>query len=649
MFTISLGWILSHQRESLIALVLLWMLAVTVFFWKPWLWTTKKRGQKSGRDFFLALWRGAAMSFWGTAVMASAVIWLNTFYSPTNPNQETRPLKAAAMLAVAISLLLLTFFLEGLETAGIDLRDKDEHQLARDPNAAGIFRSMQRMSGFYEGREWAVVALLVAATLLIDKGAYAVPYWRWVNESERMGNGFPIGFALRITLTLLLTTFPFVWIAQSPGKYVARQNSVEFLNYVAARAVYGLLRIFWLIIAFFGVHYPSEVAEKIALKGMKNCAKQRELLPSEFKFFADGLKKYGYGYLISDDIVNIDGEGGCTVVSRTLFYVGMQRTSVLRVFEWEKGFVEGTDKALSGEFAREPKCWAFLAPPIGETVTNEILDSWASLFYARDPSQWTEQGYKTYETSGFYLKPEVQKAAKSIASGEPDSDSLHLELHFSETLPKGDDARPGNQRALIVLSQVAFRTNPGAFPLPESWGEAKPHPYFKRRVHPCLRSTMTFNLPAASNYVFSDPDNTQTFQTTYEGVIHSEETERFRGQLRDPIIFDDEDLKDDETRRKRYDKQHAFELQAYVPRRRRTSGLTKQYVYYIDSSLPAAKYKIVVSTQQEKYGQNPSRLTVPANQVSTVGVDAAAIAGDAPAIGNPAPAVAVGTTVKPAD
>jgi hypothetical protein len=467
-------------------------------------------------------------------------------------------------------IVIFTFILEGIETSFTELRDKDRQQFEGDP-ASRILDYIRAMGeeNFYDAREWAIIALLVWATLLMEQDAYYLPFMGVIGDNQTVAFE-----ALRVALTIALTAFALVWVAQSPGKFVARKNSVEFLSYRTSLTL-RILRFVWSILSGLGLQYPSQIADTLVLNVMSRCKSERALPPSDFSFFADSLKKYGYGYLISDDALEIQTNGSCRVVSRNLSYVGSPRYGVKKDFEFEEGYPEDMAESLRKLDSSKIKCWAFEVPPIGERVSVELLDDWAKLFYSTgDPGNWKPLHYKAGDqipvcTTGFKLKVGDPRSV-AASGGDPKHRALwnlEVELDFRQVFPK----RPGRYeapRVLLILWEIEIFTREGTVQIPQLWGDKTEYPYFKKRPYPCLRSTVTITLPSEAGLIFTDSDGTENYTVEYDGVVHQGETERFLEQYRAPLFG--------------------------APQRPKDLSLQDKFVFFNDSSLPAASYNVNV-------------------------------------------------------
>jgi len=601
--TQTLSSLLNHQLafghiEKWRAALCLLFLVLSVSFiiaWKPW----KQELRNEQRGSMPRLGRGLALAFWTTFMILCLSIWLDTVFHEEHEN----PYACLVPIFWAFCIFFFTFALEGLEVAYIELRDKDDQQFMRERRAIRVLRRIAQMrdrshpvskagaaltdkdylkardktangEDFFEAREWAIIMLLIWATFLIDRPKYSIP---WVIRVTEQQTGLLT--AVRLTLTIGLTAFALVWVAQSPSKYVARNNSVNFLTSIPSQVGLLFLRFAWYLLSFVGLQYPSQITNKLAMRAMPSCQERRNLPPSEFTFFADALKKYGYGFLIGQTDLNICADGSCKVCSRTLFYIDMPRESVSKVFGYEAGFEEESQRKLDN--LAPSKCWVFMSPLIGETVSQKDLETWEELFYFEgDRSGWKADGYTQLPADSFKIKttltlPSKDKDSELIAGDGRPLHTLMVELKFLRQLPPPHSNSPRetwnqpeailNQNAVIVLWEVEITTKRGTVPLPASDTEKTQYPFYRRHSNPSLRDTIVLKLPN-DGLIFVNPDHPDNFEVNYDGTTHTLETKRFELQVRD-------------------------DLKKKAPQRgQSTDRLTNEAVLYVDSPLPAAIY-----------------------------------------------------------
>lgn len=526
--------------------------------------------------------RSVGLSVWTTIVGFSAFTWIASIWFAKSP------LMAVLWAFSAVLILLATAVLEGLEAAFSELKDKDPHQI--QGSAARLHQQLRNMkTAFFETREWSIIALVVAVTLMteVDPG-YQIPGIGYIDSDAQLWVfqwHFALGHLVRIALSVILTTFPFIWLAQSPGKEVARKNSVQFLRYWFSHVmVFILKQMIWPVMRVFGLLYPSYVADDFALRMLKRSQDERALLPSEYAFFIEGVAKYGYGVLFLDEDISIDSKGAMTVKSRQLVYITMPRGRISRWLFFKKGFADGVVENLSCYPPVGSKCWAYDIPLISERVTDPILGKLAELVYMPEPENWKlpkhcakrdarlfelnvkpspaiepetrdldtlpdpeipPKGAAATKTRDLDSLPEMEPMEDSTANNsardkkkEPDN-KLKIELIFRENLPKQPaQPTPGPRMAQLILWEVKVKTNEETFPLPDRKVAQKKrdvtpkkYPYYKIQTFPLLRSTLSFTLKEKGK-IFVESREEDHFTVTYKGVKHEQESIRFRKQQR---------------------------------------------------------------------------------------------------------------------
>ena len=497
-----------------------------------WLAPRSSRNGKRVRNWSI----GFYVAFWATLVGSAAAVWMVTIL-----HQTGGAWRALGFSIAAATILVATFVLEGVEAAVSELRDKDELQLSAPIRS--IFRRLSKEEdAFFETREWLVVALVVIATLMMESDHYFIPVVTFCHGSlitapiDIKGEE-PLGRFIRIALSLILSTFPFVWLAQGPGKHVARRNSVQFLRYSGIQFSIQIVEAAWRIMRILGLQYPSRIANETALLLLKRCQKTRYLPPSEFSFFSDSLKRYGYGSPITDLKIMVHDDGSLEVDSKFLAYLVTPRSGVSRIFTFENGYVAGTRGRLISRNSPDMSWWAFEVPMIGERITPSQLKAWEELLYSVEPSKWQSEGSNELDSRFFAPEVKISDPSDRPAPGTRPVSTLTVTLDFRGDLPQ----RAKTGRAVLLLWSVRLKTNRETFILPKAWGDCSEYPYDVKYTHPCLRSTTTFSFQEASqsdrqpDYIFVESRSDEHFQVIYGNVVHERESERFRQQRRSDL------------------------------------------------------------------------------------------------------------------
>lgn len=527
-----------------------------------------KEGRSVRRSFFLTVW--------GTLVIYSLYVWL--FSISANGHWY---LGLFSFFSLGL-ILWATFVLEGLETAFLDLHDKDLTQL----KAKAIFQRFTKMKAtFADAREWWIVALLVTATLMIERDTYNLPGIGVTYDTDWVGR------LVRIVLTLILTTFPFVWVAQGPGKYVAARNSNAFISYWFVGPFVSGVR--WLSnrLDQVGLQYPSELFDDLAVQSLSKCEPERNLPPSELKFFADGMKRYGFGTLLAKDTLQIKKDGSADFAFKALVYMDAPKSGLTRNMFFLNGLSE----------LQSVRWWLFRTSKdktqtahygiVGEKVEDKLLSVWRSLFESNDPSTWSQPGfYYQYEQTPDFewsCDPERSDQPDDIVleesiSPRPEMKKYLVTLDFTRSLPKSRNQRdnlddyletseipasvsnadlplPEQTDPILILWEIRGKTKPGAFYVPTKLHETVADTYFKKYSTPCLRSTLRIELLETDDIFV----NEGRYSVTYDQIRHELETDRFRRQIR---------TEESNTDKAGYGR--------------------KEWTVFVDSPLPGAEYMV---------------------------------------------------------
>ena len=186
------------------------------------------------------------------------VIWLKTLTALWREGSRMPSLLAL----VAVGLLILLYFAEGIELAVTDLLDKEPEQL-HDPVLQNVLADIQRRSGFFFAQRQVFVVVIIAFVSLVTTYPWIViPF-----IGRTTAHNAPFWFSL------FFTTFTVLWFCQVTPKRLAVLNSELFL--AQSRFVWRLIQI----MAVFGLPNPSDwlVSEVVRRSGY---ARRRNLLPS---------------------------------------------------------------------------------------------------------------------------------------------------------------------------------------------------------------------------------------------------------------------------------------------------------------------------------------------------------------------------------
>jgi hypothetical protein len=489
-----LHWSVPSWALFLFGVVLLWLL----FFYL--LHRASLRENPAAKNPSRFSCRAAAT--WFTFLSISAITFFNT---STESLLGPGWYKVGLLAIFSGSILALVTLLEGIELAYTELRDKE---LQNNP----VFSNIRtHESDFYNAREWCVVLLVVAATLIVEADVYRVPL---------LGT-FSGGFA-RWTMTILLTTLPLVWIAQSPGKELARRNSELFLHSTLAKIAFAcVVRPVRFVTRKIGLDQPSNVfTEEILLRLMPAFRVSRNLPPGERRFFTDSLKKYGYGILSSNDMVTIAHDGRCRFEFEALYYIGLETREIRRFF------------ALDADFDGEPNVTikAFDIVAAGEFVNDSDLEAWKGFVHSN-----AGEAPGPINQNFFSFRKEIAPREDNLPGQKID-----IRVEFASALPRsrasGSQGKCSENSAALIWIGIQGRTHPGAFRSgahPENPEEKDS--YFKRFAVPCLQANLNFEFPDAATATFANAD----YSVEFDRTKHKGESNKFEALQQGFGVSDD--------------------------------------------------------------------------------------------------------------
>lgn len=383
---------------------------------------------------------------------------------------------------VSKGLLLLAFFVvyflaEGMELAYTDLRDKDEDQLRLSIQAR--MKDMRlHEAEFYEAREYLVIALVFGATWLSHFEKLRAP---WAGE---ITNEY-----LRVGYSLLFTTIPFIWLAQSPAKSLATRNSEAFLEFNLVGLLWTGLKYAGKALDVIGLFLPSQKLTTL-FRYSGGFGATRNLPPSNPGFFLAGLRRYGSAACRIDNQVTISSDGATTLRRRILTYVVRGKR---KDFKMNVRF----DSEVVNVLTNTMQVFAFQPP--GEKIEEllEIVDA-----------VWAGRAH-----------PKVEEVTDKVLSSKP----LHSDLNKKELdlkaflltgMPEGLESLKEPPRftgALMLLWEVELRTAPHAFRM-DFAANPEPEEYYLLLSAPCLEANIGIEFAEGCAEEFLEPETEVTIQ-----------------------------------------------------------------------------------------------------------------------------------------
>jgi len=232
--------------------------------------------------------------FWLVAILL-AIVWILCVYQALDSGRHW--LAVSSFFLVPIGLILL-FWLEGLEAAYGELRDKEPEQVGKDIES--LLKEMQSHDELFVGqRELFVVVGILIISLLTDFDLLLVPLHGVVHIPKFFG--------------LIFTSLIVFWFASVASKKLAFANPQVFLR--CGSILWPLIRkpswIGFLAPANSLVNYVSS---------RKPFNQRRALAPSRISYHIQSCRRYGYASDRIDCRIVIENSGRCKIVQKGLLW-----------------------------------------------------------------------------------------------------------------------------------------------------------------------------------------------------------------------------------------------------------------------------------------------------------------------------------------
>lgn len=244
-----------------------------------------------------------------------ACILIGEYYRKISP--EGKPtVSALAVFGVVVLvgiLLYLLAFVEALEIAYTILRGKHADEFPED--AKKLIDEMREHEDLvYGAREWVVTAFVVAITLATE---YRAPYVPILIFRRHVSPTFEFVW---VAIAVLLTTIPIIWLAQGPGKILARSNPLRTLMMGSTRFCWQIVRVTGYFVQKTGLELPEKYVEHRIDRIARSLPKQN-LRPSDEGFFLSGLQRYGFAAHELQVKITIKEGGSCVVEQKLVWYL----------------------------------------------------------------------------------------------------------------------------------------------------------------------------------------------------------------------------------------------------------------------------------------------------------------------------------------
>ncbi len=413
------------------------------------------------KSILLRLYATLTTLVWGAFAITLLYIWISTL----------RQHQKSILLFVFFEmlLLLLLYLVAGFEIAYTDLRDKDPEQI--DDDIRETFNNIKRDEDvLYESREWLGVLLVAALAAMCEFTPVFEPAFLIGDPAHPHVD--PATW--KIIFTLLFTTVPVVWIAQSPAKTLAILNSQRLFR--RCRYIWYLLEPLGIATSALGFGSLTKLMYGVTARRWRTS--KRNLRPSGPAFYVAALKRYGYGLQALRETLSISDSGAVEVIQEgTLHVVSADRKVFVRELFYDSSvYLSGDIEVLD----------AFQIPVPAET-DHEIEEQIAKCGVATLPD-----GYKRLTPSEFER------------SQLNDDNGKHVSFQIAAgralaSAPNISNGR-GNGYSTVIRYRIRALWGPGAFTLNEHQKDY----YRLRAIYPVRSFSFTISLAETTGRRFAN-------------------------------------------------------------------------------------------------------------------------------------------------
>jgi hypothetical protein len=342
-------------------------------------------------------------------VVVSLVLCGEWYDKSHPPLKAPIPLGDVGLIALGVVFLFfLLIFVEAIEIAYTLVTDKHDDQFP-DKAKALIQQMQQNEPLVYGAREWVVTMLLIAITLVIEYREPVIPVFKLPVHKEYE--------FLWLLFTVLLTAAPIIWLAQAPGKILARADPLRTLMLRPTRGCWKLVCAMGWALEKSGLGIPEDYVKKRLERAFPK-KNQIQLRPSDAGFFLAGLQRYGLALHELSVKITVKEDGSCVVEQKLVWYLlRFTGTYFTRRFYFE------SDVARNGP----PQAQGFTCPLVTdsyETVAQLLDGIW------RSPAP---EGLKEAEPWAWDWDPPAEGIAPKA---EPGSKEVRFWVHTHYKFPE---------------------------------------------------------------------------------------------------------------------------------------------------------------------------------------------------------------------
>lgn len=416
---------------------------------------------------------------WATGFIVVFVVWIVTAMS------KGREGWAALRIGFALVVIPVILVIEGLAMSVIELEDKELTE--QIDKASGIEQARSIVEayltdslGYLRAREWSIAGLIILLTMIVEFDKYEIPL---VGTYE--------GSLARVFFTGVFASVAIIWTAQAPGKEIGKLRPVKFLSlWIGPLQAHKFLLKLSKAARWSCVDKPAELTA-LFLDGFLRMTDEPALSPGGSRFFAELIKRYGYGDCNVEEDYAINVDGSAKLQQSETVYLGYEKE-----FSYVRRF------ASPVPFCSDPRITskkAWVVPALSASIENDLRK------WEQADQLFQELWEREIETSVYF--PNKEKTVVAI----------------SVSLPT---ARLRRDQAYVLKIEFEVACGKGTF---GDVGSLEGNYWARTPQKPCYQSRTTMTLCADSKNVVFNGISFEASQDEYgKPFLHLPETLRFK-------------------------------------------------------------------------------------------------------------------------
>jgi len=287
----------------------------------------------------MAWYRRLSFWFWTPIGILLIGIWFHNLHASWE--------RAIVLISLLFALLFFCFILEGIEIAYTVLQARDELELESTEDFAKSFARLKEIKPspelFYDAREWWILAIIAALTVMSDFDHFAIyfpgvaflglPAWDFVPKDHLLT-------VVKLAFSILFTTVITLWIAQSPAKVIARDNPVAFFQ--ATSWLWAGIRPWGNFLNMLGIPSPSDGIIALVRTARPRLREEVDSRYAENQY-RESLQSHGYGLHEYGEDIEIFKDGSCSRKFQAIYLIQNGKLdNFVRTFSFDSSIIDLT-------------------------------------------------------------------------------------------------------------------------------------------------------------------------------------------------------------------------------------------------------------------------------------------------------------------